>query len=65
MLTLQDVLFALGFAITAIFTWLTYRSSAHQKALQRVAGFSDSFSKVAGHNDNDNPAKAGPLMSNF
>jgi len=27
MLTLQDVLFALGFAITAIFTWLTYRSN--------------------------------------
>lgn len=27
MLTLQDVLFALGFAITATFTWLTYRSN--------------------------------------
>ncbi len=27
MLTLQDVLFALGFVITAIFTWLTYRSN--------------------------------------
>ncbi|CAM8038628.1 hypothetical protein K9O81_23650 [Leclercia adecarboxylata] len=27
MLTLQDVLFALGFLITGIFTWLTYRSN--------------------------------------
>lgn len=27
MLTLQDVLFALGFVITATFTWLTYRSN--------------------------------------
>ena len=27
MLTLQDVLFALGFIITGIFTWLTYRSN--------------------------------------
>ncbi|EPS2708683.1 hypothetical protein ACTEV4_002611 [Cronobacter turicensis] len=27
MLTLQDVLFALGFVITAIFTWQTYRSN--------------------------------------
>jgi uncharacterized membrane protein len=27
MLTLQDVLFALGFIITGVFTWLTYRSN--------------------------------------
>ncbi|EPE2232060.1 hypothetical protein ACSG4H_004055 [Cronobacter turicensis] len=27
MLTLQDVLFALGFVIKAIFTWQTYRSN--------------------------------------
>ncbi|EIH9537410.1 hypothetical protein [Escherichia coli] len=27
MLTLQDVLFALGAIVTALFTWLTYRSN--------------------------------------
>jgi len=27
MLTLQDVLFALGAVVTALFTWLTYRSN--------------------------------------
>ena len=27
MLTLQDVLFALGLIITGVFTWLTYRSN--------------------------------------
>lgn len=34
MLTLQDVLFALGAVVTALFTWLTYRSNNRRNQAQ-------------------------------
>lgn len=64
MLTLQDVLFALGFAITATFTWLTYRSNnrKNQAAIEEDRKRTDILKAAYARGDVTNIAEANKIV---
>ncbi|MFE4125366.1 hypothetical protein ACFX4S_09000 [Kosakonia sp. YIM B13605] len=61
MLTLQDVLFAVGAVVTALFTWLTYRSNnrRNQAIIEEERKRTEIISKAYAKDDpGKNPPKA-------
>lgn len=67
MLTLQDVLFALGFAITATFTWLTYRSNnrKNQAAMEEDRKRTEILKAAYARGDVTNIAEASRIVKSI